>query len=195
MEFVSTGWYALRSRANPLVQMTGNDALSLAFVATTSKACPACGAAITHYRGHGCHHIAPSGGCPTCHHHFCIVCLERHPCSRRGHGLFCDEHCDCPVRSDSGAQGGGEMRGVLCVSSWCPVLALISRHTSSQTRAHASRAPPLRLQTCPECRPGEPCPLCSNDGRCTACAVPSTADDRTEPFRFLFLLFFLAWDY
>jgi hypothetical protein len=28
-----------------------------------------------HYYGHECHHIRPDGGCPTCHHHFCYVCL------------------------------------------------------------------------------------------------------------------------
>ena len=39
------------------------------------KRCPGCGTGIIHYYGHECHHIKPDGGCPTCHHHFCYVCL------------------------------------------------------------------------------------------------------------------------
>ena len=52
------------------------------------KQCPKCGMSIIHYRGHGCHHIRPGGGrrggCPTCGHHFCYVCLGPH------------NECGCP---------------------------------------------------------------------------------------------------
>merc|ERR1712113_1309739 len=43
-----------------------------------SRACPNCGLMITRYHGHGCHHIAPSGGCPKCHQHFCYICERKH---------------------------------------------------------------------------------------------------------------------
>jgi hypothetical protein len=67
------------------------------------KPCPGCGTGITHYRGHACHHITPGvpGGCPSCHTHFCCVCLTVMPEGRRGpcgEGCprFCSDECDCP---------------------------------------------------------------------------------------------------
>ena len=52
------------------------------------KRCPGCGEGIIHYLFHECHHIRPDGGCPTCHHHFCYVCLGSYysqpDCRRKG---------------------------------------------------------------------------------------------------------------
>jgi len=49
-------------------------AASETLIAITSKPCPGCGTGITHWHGHACHHIKPSGGCPNCHQHFCFAC-------------------------------------------------------------------------------------------------------------------------
>jgi hypothetical protein len=63
----------------------------------TSKPCPQCGTAITHYRGHACHHIR---GCPKCKTHFCYACLGRYTANRTRTCrciMFCrDGACDCP---------------------------------------------------------------------------------------------------
>ena len=41
------------------------------FIEATSKPCPECRFRVTHWHGHACHHIAPSGGCPRCKIGFC----------------------------------------------------------------------------------------------------------------------------
>ena len=68
-----------------------------------SKPCPNCSMPIAHYKGHGCHHIAPragTNGCPSCHHHFCYVCLwcagPTWSSCPNGCPTFCTEDCDCP---------------------------------------------------------------------------------------------------
>jgi len=63
------------------------DAATARVIAGTSKQCPNCGLSITHYHGHGCHHISPGTGCPRCKQHFCYVCLRKHgsPGDRRWH--------------------------------------------------------------------------------------------------------------
>jgi hypothetical protein len=82
------------------------DEASLDLQYSLSKPCPFCATPIAHYKGHGCHHITPGSGCPSCHNHFCYTCL-----SYRGDGsswqgcpnedeLFCDEECDCPLCPD-----------------------------------------------------------------------------------------------
>ena len=53
------------------------------------KRCPNCNEGIVHYRGHACHHIKPGGGCPSCGHHFCYVCLGPH------------NECGCPWQGSS----------------------------------------------------------------------------------------------
>ena len=51
------------------------DAASLEEIRRTSKACPACGVSITHYREHGCHRIRCAN--PACKHRFCYLCLKK----------------------------------------------------------------------------------------------------------------------
>ncbi|KNC49039.1 uncharacterized protein AMSG_04998 [Thecamonas trahens ATCC 50062] len=68
------------------------DVASRDLVVATSKPCPNCGAPVAHAAFHACHHITCA-----CGYGFCIVCLERHPCPREGHGLFCTSGCDCVV--------------------------------------------------------------------------------------------------
>jgi hypothetical protein len=53
-----------------------------AALARTFKCCPYCGYALTHARGHGCHHITPGSGCPGCAKHFCYACLGPWPCTK-----------------------------------------------------------------------------------------------------------------
>ncbi|KAH3743642.1 hypothetical protein Pelo_14950 [Pelomyxa schiedti] len=65
----------------------------------TSKPCPKCGSLISHYKSHGCHHIRPGTGCPSCHTHFCYLCLGPYPC-RSGCSLFCTATCGCPPCPD-----------------------------------------------------------------------------------------------
>ena len=74
---------------------------SIALTNATSKPCPHCGVRVTHYHGHGCHHIKPvfgnpKSGCPRCHQHFCYCCgaTEKfHECTfgntRRSWSTFC----------------------------------------------------------------------------------------------------------
>lgn len=87
-----------------LVQQVRNipDEPSLDLQYATSKPCPFCATPISHYKGHGCHHIKPGGGCPACHKHFCYVCLgtvgkgtvwQGCPNSCAG---FCSKKCKCP---------------------------------------------------------------------------------------------------
>ncbi|KNC48455.1 uncharacterized protein AMSG_04901 [Thecamonas trahens ATCC 50062] len=73
----------------------GDDRQTQAFIASTSKPCPSCGVPTSRWRGHACHHITPGTGCVNCGHHYCIVCLQPHPCGGSDHGLFCDDRCDC----------------------------------------------------------------------------------------------------
>ncbi|KAK9859308.1 hypothetical protein WJX84_011736, partial [Apatococcus fuscideae] len=79
---------------------TGHECLSNAMLDATSKLCPAgCGARMTHYRGHGCHHLR----CRTCSHRFCFNCLgpyrpsEKSVCSCP---VFCSSACGCPTCPD-----------------------------------------------------------------------------------------------
>jgi hypothetical protein len=45
------------------------------FTNATTKACPNCQYRSTHYHGHACHHISPSGGCINCKTEYCYKCL------------------------------------------------------------------------------------------------------------------------
>jgi hypothetical protein len=82
------------------------DEASLDLQYSMSKPCPYCTAPIAHYKGHGCHHIRPGGGCPSCHHHFCYTCLSSHDDGTTWQGcpnddeLSCNENCDCPLCPD-----------------------------------------------------------------------------------------------
>ena len=76
-------------------------AAALGTLAASIKTCPGCGAGVSHYRGHACHHIAPGRGCPECVRsgrvpaaHWCYCCRGPWPCSA-GCPSFCDPACDC----------------------------------------------------------------------------------------------------
>jgi hypothetical protein len=100
-------------------QRAGNDQETSDYIRKTSKPCPNCKMAISHYRGHACHHIRPGTGCPNCGFHFCFACLRQHQSPDCTCEKFCGDSCDC--------------------------------------------------QDCPECKVGQPCSHCDNDGRCRVC--------------------------
>jgi len=85
--------------------LASREAATRAFLAQ-AKQCPCCGEGIVHYRGHGCHHIKPCGGCPRCGHHFCYVCLGDY------------RTCGCPFQ---GSTFCGTRGGVDCGCPPCPV--------------------------------------------------------------------------
>lgn len=99
-----------------LVQQTrlNRDQASLEVLYATSKACPFCSIRISHYRGHGTHHITPSDGCPSCHNHFCYSCLGHRGVGAAWEGcpngcrLLCDDTCSCADCPDC-------QRGTPCV--------------------------------------------------------------------------------
>lgn len=71
-----------------------------------SKECPnpKCGERVSHFRGHGCHHIMPGKGCPFCGKHFCYACLmpyggpggQKRQCASNC-PFNCNANCDCPT--------------------------------------------------------------------------------------------------
>eukprot|EP00047_Mylnosiga_fluctuans_P004441 m.234548 g.234548 ORF g.234548 m.234548 type:complete len:1138 (+) comp12675_c0_seq1:83-3496(+) len=117
--------------AQARTQRAGQDEETQNYISKTSKPCPNCQMAISHYRGHACHHIRPGTGCPNCGHHFCFACLRPHQSPDCKCEKFCSDTCDC--------------------------------------------------QDCPECREGNPCAHCDNDGRCRVCRPPGSTRTRTRP--------------
>ena len=63
------------------------------YIRATTKPCPSCGLRVTHWHGHSCHHIQPSGGCPKCKVPFCYKCLESGTCNQRLRGA--PSSCRC----------------------------------------------------------------------------------------------------
>mmetsp|Transcript_36824 Transcript_36824/g.84844 ORF Transcript_36824/g.84844 Transcript_36824/m.84844 type:complete len:454 (-) Transcript_36824:11-1372(-) len=124
-------------------QRYGKDAATEKIIDGSSKPCPNCGLQITHYHGHGCHHIAPGnpGGCPRCHQHFCYVCLRKHgaPGVRRFHRRC--THTTSYCRSDR-----------------------VQEHISLTPFPHDTRC---GCPICPDCAPGKPCAQCH--GTCVVC--------------------------
>jgi hypothetical protein len=120
----------------------------------TFKTCPGCGEGITHYRGHGCHHITHGGGCGT---HFCAVCNAvlppggPHGCPL-GCPLWCDREGACGCADCPDCKSGapcGECDGC--------------RSGSSANR----------------CQPGKPCDICHREKVCQTCALPvETPEDK-----------------
>jgi hypothetical protein len=109
------------------------------FVAATSKVCPGCGEAISHYHGHQCHHISPvTDGCSNCRTHFCFQCLHVFP---KGSNHRCPNGC----------------------SSFCKQENL-ANFISTTPVPHDTRC---GCVFCPDCLPGKPCDLC--DGQCVVC--------------------------
>ena len=80
------------------------DEKSTDFQYSMSKPCPNCTTPIAHYKGHGCHHIRPGGGCPGCRNHFCYTCLATTGLTwtgcPNGCSTFCSDDCDCPTCLD-----------------------------------------------------------------------------------------------
>lgn len=62
------------------------DLMTDVFIASTTKACPSCQFRVTHWHGHSCHHIQPSGGCPKCKVPFCYKCLQPGPVNSKKRG-------------------------------------------------------------------------------------------------------------
>lgn len=121
------------------------DRATEAFIELTTRACPnrACRQRISHFHGHGCHHISPaSDGCPHCHTHFCYICGRAH-----------------------GHPGGGYERNRLCRhgSSYCS-------DTNMEANLVMTPVPHDRrcgCVICSHCRPRRPCSQC--DGQCVVC--------------------------
>ena len=72
------------------------------FIAATSKPCPRCHTATTHYRGHACHHISPTTrGCASCGIQWCFNCGQAYPdqffpfICPAGCNAFCSDACSC----------------------------------------------------------------------------------------------------
>jgi len=128
---------------------TGQDQATADVIQASSRACPNCDQRITHYHGHGCHHIAPGTGCPNCKQHFCYVCLRKHgqPGTRQW-------HADCEHRQ-----------------SFCNAGDIL-QHLVNQPFPHDKRC---GCPICPDCRPQKPCPQCT--GNCVVCrgAVPHSS--------------------
>jgi hypothetical protein len=109
----------------------------------TTKKCPSCSFAVSHWHGHACHHIAPITGCPGCGTHYCYSC-ETTSDNNQGHcgsnprcSLFCNDH---------------DIVNNIDITSGWPV----DRRCG--------------CQMCPDCRPGVGCPACSRGGRgCVVC--------------------------
>ena len=82
-------------------QMNVDDEVSIDLLLRSSKRCPNCRTPISHYKKHGCHHIR---GCPSCHHHFCYICLYDSGlvwdgCPNRC-PIYCVENCGCTLCPD-----------------------------------------------------------------------------------------------
>ena len=112
------------------------------FIKLTSKLCPHCSTSTTHFHGHGCHHIMPGGGCPSCHKHWCFACGTAS--ERELHSNYCgsDPHCRLFCKTD-------DIQNFIDDSSGYP----IDRRCS--------------CPICSDCRPDRPCESC--DGGCVVC--------------------------
>jgi len=80
------------------------EAATQALVAATAKPCPQCppesAMLMTHYRGHGCHHLTHYTADGD-EHHMCYLCGEVYDPNNHGcENLFCPEDCSCPVCPD-----------------------------------------------------------------------------------------------
>ncbi|KAJ8605830.1 hypothetical protein CTAYLR_000603 [Chrysophaeum taylorii] len=128
---------------DPKTALEPADAESEKLIKLTAKPCPACGAEISHWHGHGCHHIAPGRGCSNCGQHFCYVCERPHGIPGRykknplcTHGsTFC---CETDIHAHLEKVGPNIARDTRC---GCAI--------------------------CPDCRPNAPCPHCP--GTCVVC--------------------------
>ena len=120
----------------------GTNSKSDTLIKLTSKPCPYCTTPTTHFHGHGCHHIMPDGGCPSCHKHWCFAC--RTACQTQVGNNYCASKPRCSMFCKS-----EDIERNIDVSSGYP----IDRRCS--------------CPICPECRLGRPCAVCSGD--CVVC--------------------------
>jgi hypothetical protein len=120
---------------------------SMAFIEATSKGCPSCGFATSHFLGHACHHISPdTNGCPQCHTHYCYACLSTAAMNTAARGDR--QRCACPSHF---------------WSEFCSTND-IAANIVLEPYPHDKRC---GCQVCPFCRPGSPCEQCP--GSCPVC--------------------------
>jgi hypothetical protein len=127
----------------PLLDPKATEAmLTDIFIQMTTKPCPNCSARVSHYHGHGCHHIR---GCPSCKMHFCYKCgeTEEHNLALRGAKSAC-----------------------LCKPSWSTFClhAAIPQSFAKEPYPHDRRCGCI---PCPDCRKKQPCENCN--GSCVVC--------------------------
>ena len=80
----------------------GEDDETAAFIAATTKPCPRCECPVSHYHGHGCHHIGQEGACPRCQAQFCFICgaTREENIAERGGKQYCN--CTFKVVAEDG---------------------------------------------------------------------------------------------
>ena len=143
-------WCHYRWDLHAQSQASYADRATLAYIQLTTRKCPnpQCGERVSHFHGHGCHHISPmSDGCPSCHTHFCYICGRAH-----------------------GRPGGGYERHHRCRhgSSYCSNEA-IGEHLVMLPVPHDRRC---GCVICSHCRcgsDGRPRPCSQCDGQCVVC--------------------------
>ena len=138
------------------------------FILATTKPCPCiidkktkkrCNFRATHPHLHHCHHISPSGGCPSCKHHYCYRCNS------------CDED-NLRLRGD---------RGKCVCGGW-------SNFCSNDNIFDYLRVFPYPHDTrcgciiCFDCKKGSSCAQC--DGNCLVCRgiVSRGPEDLKTPY-------------
>ena len=113
------------------------------FIEYTTKACPTCGLRSGHMHGHACHHV--TGGCERCGVEYCYRCLST-------------EKQNMTERGDRGVCACGYWH------SFCTSDDTIMNNLNYEPYPHDKRC---GCTICPECRQGDPCPMC--DGTCVVC--------------------------
>ena len=138
----------------------------------TTKKCPSCNFAVTHWHGHECHHIAPrTNGCPNCGTHWCYGCE-----TTGDNPGFCGSTPRCSV--------------------FCNDRDILQHLDSSSGWPVDDRC---GCQICPDCRPGVGCPACSRSGRgCVVCLgivepgeMVNEEDARAVSFNFFISIFII----
>ena len=119
-----------------------------AYICATTKSCPSCNMRATHYHGHACHHISPSGGCPSCGTHYCYKCQSTADENIIIRGT--ENSCVCGFWSNF----CGTFKNNQDIDLYLVVVPY----------PHDSRC---GCAVCPECKENAPCSLCS--GHCDVC--------------------------
>ena len=137
----------------------------------TTKKCPSCNSAVSHWHGHACHHIATGTGCPNCGTHWCYACE-----TTGDNPGFCGSTPRCSV--------------------FCNDRDILQHLDSSSGWPIDDRC---GCQICPDCRPGVGCPACSRSGRgCVVCLgivepgeMVNEEDARAVSFNFFISIFII----